>query len=96
MHFPLRWVASIGTVSFLVDFNEQPHSENVQDNMDVTHVVLVDVEVCEPIEKCVQVQGCRWVLDRTCFSNKLRVIIRFGHVNFSLLSVSIEINFMES
>ena len=55
MHFPLRWVASIGAVSFLVDFNEQPHSENVQDNMDVTHVVLVDVEVCQPVEKCVQV-----------------------------------------
>ena len=64
--------------------------------MDIAHVILVDVEVSQPIEKSVDVERSCRVLDGTCFANKLRVVIRLPHVNFSLFRVSIQVYFMQA
>ena len=50
-------MTNFGTISLLIDFYEHPHSENVQENVNITHEFLIMfkvlgiIEVGQPIEK---------------------------------------------
>jgi hypothetical protein len=81
---------------FLVDFDEQPHSEDVQPNVESAHVVFVDVEASDDVEEAVDVQTQRRVLNGACLANQLRVVTRALQVDFRLFAVCLQVNHVHS
>ena len=51
MHFSLRRMPLNIPISLLVNSNKQPHSDYIKHNMNIAHVLFVDIVVGEPVEE---------------------------------------------
>ena len=89
-------MSSDGSIRPFVYPDEQPHPEYVENHVNITHIMLIDVEICEPIEKTVNVKACSRILNGSGVTNQLAVIVGFGHVDDTLFRVSGQVYLMKA
>jgi len=51
------------SISLLINPNKQPHPNHIKNNMHITHILLIDIEVSQPIEEAIDVQARSRVLN---------------------------------
>ena len=52
VHFGTSWFVFH---SFFVNSNNKPHPEDVKDNMNITHIVFVDIKAGDPVKEAINV-----------------------------------------
>ena len=96
IHFAILRSTSIAAIGPLVDPDQEPHSEYIENDMHIAHIVLINIIIRKPVEKAVKVQTRCRVLDWTSVSDQFAVIRRSVHVDFGLLGIGGQIDLMEA